>query len=106
MIFTMTATPIAMKTQGFGFEEIAMTIQTHAICMFAPGFVTGEAIRWKGEISVVVFGAIAMILHSVTALSGQGRWHFGVALMLSGVGWNCMYTAGSALLVAAVPDKP
>jgi hypothetical protein len=38
--------------------------------------------------------------------SGVGRWHFGAALMLSGVGWNFMFVSGSSLLVAALPDTP
>ena len=101
MILTMTATPIAMKAQGFGFEDTATTIQAHAVCMFAPGFFTGEVIAKLGEPAVMLVGTLMLLSHSATALAGTGRWHFGVALMFSGVGWNFLYTAGSALLVAS-----
>jgi hypothetical protein len=94
--------------------------------MFAPGFITGDVIRKVGEPAVMLVGALFMIAHSAIALAGDGRWNFGLALMFSGayrarrqlplggalrltllvtgVGWNFMYTAGTALLVAAVPD--
>jgi MFS family permease len=74
--------------------------------MFAPGLFTGDLIRWIGEPAVMLVGCVLMIVHSVVALSGLGRWHFGAALMLSGVGWNFMFVSGSSLLVAALPDKP
>lgn len=74
--------------------------------MFAPGLFTGELIRWFGEPAVILLGCVSMIVHSAIALSGVGRWHFGIALMFSGVGWNFMFVAGSSLLVAALPDKP
>ena len=74
--------------------------------MFLPGLFTGELIRWFGEPAVILVGCVSMIVHSVIALSGVGRWHFGIALMFSGVGWNFMFVAGSSLLVAALPDKP
>lgn len=74
--------------------------------MFAPGLFTGDVIRLVGEPAVMLTGCILMIAHSVIALSGAGRWHFGAALMFSGVGWNFMFVSGSSLLVAALPDKP
>lgn len=74
--------------------------------MFLPGLFTGELIRWFGEPAVILVGCVSMIVHSAIALSGVGRWHFGIALMFSGVGWNFMFVAGSSLLVAALPDKP
>ena len=73
--------------------------------MFTPGLFTGDLIRWIGEPAVMLTGCASMIVHSAVALSGLGRWHFGAALMLSGVGWNFMYVSGSSLLVAALPDK-
>ena len=73
--------------------------------MFTPGLFTGDLIRWIGEPAVILMGCAFMIVHSAIALSGLGRWHFGAALMLSGVGWNFMFVSGSSLLVAAMPDK-
>ena len=106
MIISMTATPLAMKAEGFSFEETATTIQTHAMCMFAPGLFSGEIIRCIGEPAVMLLGCVLMVTHSFVALSGVGRWHFGAALMLSGVGWNFLFVSGSSLLVAALPDTP
>ena len=50
MVLSMTATPLAMKAEGYSFEETATTIQTHAMCMFAPGLFSGEIIRCIGAI--------------------------------------------------------
>lgn len=72
MILTMTATPIAMKEEGYRFEEIATTIQTHAVCMFAPGFVTGEVIRKIAEPAVMLVGAVLLLAHWGWRSAGTG----------------------------------
>ena len=53
---------------GYSFEETATTIQTHAICMFAPGLFSGEIIRCLGEPAVMLVGCILMIVLSAVAL--------------------------------------
>ena len=81
--------------------QITTTIQAHLV-HFAPG----EIIQIIGEVPVMWIGISMFIAHSAVGLAGKGRWHFGIALMLSGIGWNMLFTTGTALLVGAVPDPP
>ena len=51
-------------------------------------FAPGEIIQIIGEVPVMWIGISMFIAHSAVGLAGKGRWHFGIALMLSGLGWN------------------
>jgi hypothetical protein len=48
MILVMTATPLAMRAQGFEMSQIAFIMQWHVLGMFAPSFVTGSLIARFG----------------------------------------------------------
>jgi MFS family permease len=75
--------------------------------MYAPGFVTGSLIRRFGVLNVILAG-IALVASCVAvALNGITVTHFLVALALLGVGWNFMYTGGTALLTESYspPEK-
>ena len=82
--------------------QITSTIQAHLVHCYAPG----EIIQTIGEVPVMWIGIAIFVAHSAVGLAGKGRWHFGIALMLSGLGWNMLFTTGTALLVGALPDPP
>jgi predicted MFS family arabinose efflux permease len=98
MNLLMTATPIAMSFCGYPFGAMATVIEWHAVAMFAPGFVTGPLIERFGVFKVISAGIGLMALATAVALHGLSVAHFGAALALVGVGWNFMYTGGTALL--------
>ncbi len=98
MNLLMTATPIAMSFCSHPFGAAALVIQWHVVGMYAPGFVTGALIRRFGVLNVILAG-IALVASCVAvALNGVTVTHFLIALALLGVGWNFMYTGGTALL--------
>lgn len=98
MNLLMVATPLAMDFCGFGFSSAAIVIQWHVVGMFAPGLFTGSLIKRYGVLAVIGAGIALMVACVAVALSGTTFAHFVVALALLGIGWNFMYTGGTALL--------
>jgi MFS family permease len=98
MNLLMTATPIAMDFCGHPFSAAALAIEWHVVGMYAPGFFTGSLIRRFGTLPIVLAGTALTALAAMIALSGIGVAHFVAALVLVGIGWNFMYTGGTALL--------
>jgi MFS family permease len=98
MNLLMTATPIAMSFCEHPFAAAAFVIEWHVVGMYAPGFVTGTLIKWFGVLNVILFGVMLVIGCSMVALNGNTVAHFVAALVLLGIGWNFMYTGGTALL--------
>jgi MFS family permease len=98
MVFVMTATPLAMKICGFGFDQSATVISAHAVAMFFPSFFTGHIIRWIGELRVMALGVVAYTAMMAIGLHGVSLPHFWVSLILLGLGWNGLFVAGTSLL--------
>ena len=98
MNLLMTATPLAMSFCGYPFAAAAFVIEWHVVGMYAPGFVTGSLIQRFGALKVIVCGTLLMAACVAVALSDRQIAHFWTALLLLGVGWNLMYTGGTALL--------
>ena len=102
MIFTMTACPLAMTARGIEYPAIAGTISAHAVAMFLPGLVTGDIIRRTSCATVMAAGVLLYGCTIAVALRGETTSHFVAALVCVGLGWNFLYTAGSAMLVKSV----
>ena len=98
MNLLMTATPLAMDFCGLPYAQAAFVISWHVVGMYAPGFVTGSLIDRFGVLNVILAGAAVMAAGAFVALTGNALPHFLAALVLIGVGWNFMYTGGTALL--------
>ena len=100
MNLVMTATPLAMQAREFTAEEISFVISCHILGMFAPAFITGHLIRWFGELNVMLWGTLLLAGCVAINLLGQTSVHFWTSLTLLGVGWNFLFTGGTALLTA------
>lgn len=100
MILVMTATPLAMRAQGFEMSHVATIMQWHVLGMFAPSFVTGTLIGRFGVAQVLLAGATLLAGAAVVATMGVTFAHFWVALVLLGIGWNFLFVGGSALLAS------
>ncbi len=98
MALLMQATPLAMQGCGFAPADSAHIIQWHVIGMFGPALFSGEIVRRFGARLTIVCGLILMILSALTAISGITFVHFAVSLIVLGLGWNLLFTAGSSLL--------
>ena len=69
--------------------------------MFAPGFFTGHLIKRFGIIRILSAGVLLNLLSIAIALSGIEVMHFLISMFLVGVGWNFLFTAGTALSLKA-----
>jgi predicted MFS family arabinose efflux permease len=98
MNLLMTATPLAMSFCSYPYSDAAFVIEWHVVGMYAPGLVTGRLIRRFGVLGVIVAGTALVAACAAVALNGNTVAHFWTALVLLGVGWNFMYTAGTTLL--------
>ncbi|USD34253.1 MULTISPECIES: MFS transporter [Vibrio] len=97
MNILMTATPLAMIGCGFDFEKAAGVIEWHVLGMFVPAFFTGKLIEKYGARQMILTGAILFVLCVAINIHGQSIWHFSLALVLLGVGWNFMFIAATSL---------
>ncbi len=99
MSFIMTATPLeVVEVCGFLVADAAGVIQWHSMSMFAPAIITGTLIARFGSIKIILSGMLIMLVSTFTAKAGIELFNFYVALILMGVGWNFMFTAGTTLL--------
>lgn len=98
MTLVMTATPLAMRAEGYAMEQVAFIMQWHVLGMFAPSFVTGSLIARFGIAPMLLAGAALLAASAGVAVMGMSLTHFWVALVLLGLGWNVLFVGGSALL--------
>ncbi len=106
MNILMAASPIAMQICGHPFKDAALVLEWHVIGMFAPGFFTGHLIKRFGIIPILSAGVALNLLGIAIALSGVEVMHFLLSMFLVGVGWNFLFTAGTALsLKAYLPEE-
>jgi MFS family permease len=97
MNLLMAATPLAMQTCGFPFDDAALVLQWHVIGMFAPGFFTGHLIKRFGVLPIMGVGVALNLICLVIAISGVDLHQFLLALFLLGVGWNFLFTGSTTL---------
>ena len=100
MVLLMTATPLAMRAQGFEMSDVATIMQWHVLGMFAPSFVTGSLIGRFGVTQILLAGTLLLVGSIAVATTGLSFAHFWVALVLLGIGWNFLFVGGSALLAS------
>ena len=106
MNMLMAASPIAMQICGHPFKDAALVLEWHVIGMFAPGFFTGHLIKRYGTTAILSVGVALNLLCVAIALAGVDVMHFLLSMFVVGVGWNFLFTAGTALsLKAYAPEE-
>jgi len=105
MAFVMTATPLAIQDHGFSTDIASRVIQGHVIAMFLPSLFTGSLIGRFGIFPILFCGQLLFATAFLVALAGNEVWHFSVALLALGVGWNFCFVGGSSLLTEAHRDS-
>lgn len=98
MVLVMTATPLAMESCGFAFDSTASIIQWHVLGMFLPSFFTGKLIARVGDTRVIQAGCLLLIACVLLNQLGVTYWHFWLALVALGVGWNFAFIGATTLL--------
>jgi MFS family permease len=101
MNILMAASPIAMQICGHPFKDAALVLEWHVIGMFVPGFFTGHLIKRFGTTAILSAGVVLNLVCIAIALSGVDVMHFLISMFLVGVGWNFLFTAGTALSLKA-----
>ncbi len=101
MTFVMVAAPLAMVVVcGHSKDAATTAIQWHIISMFAPSFFTGAIIARIGARATTGIGLTLILGCSLIALNGTSLWHFDLALILLGLGWNFGFIGSTTLLAA------
>jgi predicted MFS family arabinose efflux permease len=98
MVLVMTATPLAMHSHHYDFSSTASIIQWHVLGMFLPSFFTGRLITRFGVTPIIQLGCVLLLFCVAVTQLGQGYWHFWVALVALGVGWNFTFIGATSLL--------
>jgi MFS family permease len=88
MNLMMTSAPLAMVDCGLSISDATLGIQWHVLAMYAPSFFTGSLIMRFGVTRIVALGLALLALSAVVGFAGMTIWHFWIALVVLGVGWN------------------
>ncbi|MDE0459419.1 MAG: MFS transporter [Chromatiales bacterium] len=99
MTMMMTAAPISMHAMhGFGLDVTAWAIEGHVVAMFLPSVITGTLISRAGVHAIMFTGVAILAAAAGVAWIGESAMHYAAGLVLLGVGWNFLFTAGSTLI--------
>ncbi len=98
MALLMTATPLAMVSGHHPVSDAGLVIQWHVVAMFGPSFFTGHLINRFGLVTIMLSGALLLLIAIFAALSGVLFQNYLVSMILVGLGWNFLFVGGSTLL--------
>ncbi len=99
MSFLMTATSVSMHViDGMSIDSTAAVIQAHVLAMYLPSIIIGVLIEKLGFALVIRMGVVFLLASPVAAQLGHELHHYYIALILLGVGWNCMFVGGTVML--------
>ena len=102
MSLVMTATPVHMHLgHHFSVEDTAWVIQSHIMAMFIPSLFSGYLISKLGVSNILAAGIVLLCIAVITAMTEIGLNGYWLVLVLLGVGWNFLFTAGTTLLTSS-----
>lgn len=106
MSLIMTATPVSMsEIQDYPLEETKTVIQSHIMSMFLPSLFTPFILRFVSTGTMLLVGLVAMALAITIALLDQSYWGYWFALVFLGLGWNLLFSGGTALLAQSYKQE-
>ena len=99
MSFIMTGTPLSMhEVHGHSLVDTKWVIQSHIAAMFLPSFFAPVLARYAGLRGMMLLGLISYCIAITIGHSDNSTQGFWMQLVLLGVGWNFLFTAGTTLL--------
>ncbi len=98
MNLLMTSAPVAMVACNLSITQAALGLQWHVMAMYAPSFFTGALMARFGTTKVMWAGLVIIALAAAVGWSGITLWHFWIALILIGIGWNFGFVGATALV--------
>lgn len=103
MTMIMAIGPIGSQHAGHSIAMGASIIQWHLVAMFAPSVVTGALLERIGSRWTAWLGAVTLVVGAAAGVAGSAYSNFLIALVLNGLGWNLLYTAGSSMMIECYP---
>jgi predicted MFS family arabinose efflux permease len=100
MNMVMTSAPLAMVMCQHSVEDATLGLQWHVIAMYAPSLFAGALIARLGVERIVATGLSLIVASAIVGLSGTTIWHFWIALVLLGVGWNFGFVGATTMVTA------
>jgi predicted MFS family arabinose efflux permease len=98
MAVMMVTAPLAAMGYGASVSTAALIMQFHVAGMYAPSLFIGKIIGRYGTRPVIFTGCLLQLFATLIAFSSASVPAFVAALLLCGVGWNCMYVGSTVLL--------
>ena len=99
MSFLMTAAPVSMHSiHNHSVDAITWTIQSHILAMYIPSLFSGNLIGRFGERTIMIIGTVLLGACVLASVIGHDVHHYWFGLVLLGVGWNFLFTAGTTQL--------
>ena len=98
MNLVMTSTPLAMVGTGHSPADAADVVGLHVLAMYLPSFFTGHLINRFGAERIIATGLVILGAAGAAALAGVELMHFGLALILLGLGWNFGFIGATTML--------
>lgn len=99
MAFVMTGTPLSMHHHfGHSLQDTKWVIQSHIAAMFLPSLIMPWLIKRLTIKGVMVGGLLCYSVTIVVGLMDTSVDGFWFQLVMLGVGWNCLFVSGTALL--------
>ena len=92
------AAPLAMVECNHSVTDATLGLQWHVVGMYAPSFFTGTLIARFGVEKVIGAGFALLLASAAVNISGITVWHFWIALVLLGVGWNFAFIGATAMV--------
>jgi predicted MFS family arabinose efflux permease len=99
MNLVMTSAPLAMVMCEHSVSDATLGIQWHVIAMYAPSLFTGTLIARFGVERTIATGLALIVVSAMISLSGITIWHFWIALVFLGVGWNFGFVGATTMVV-------
>lgn len=98
MVMIMVISSLHMASHDHNLANISVAMSAHTTGMYAPALISGRlADRW-GRTTVIVIGALALVVSGVMVIPSTALIPLAAALFLLGLGWNFCFVGGSSLL--------
>jgi len=99
MNLVMTSAPLAMVMCQHSVSDATLGIQWHVIAMYGPSLFTGALIARFGVERVIAIGVVLILVSATISLSGITIWHFWIALVFLGIGWNFGFVGATTMVI-------
>ncbi len=98
MVMVMVITSVHMRNHRHDVTAISLTTSLHVLGMFAFSILSGRLADTIGRASVIMAGALVLIVACIVAGLSPAFAPITAGLFLLGLGWNLCFVGGSSLL--------